>query len=102
MADPEKLLDELNFDIRRENIVNAECVDCVRVGMLEEIADAVRAQIPVTVVKTTSTIRCRKCGKQLTSIGALHTDFSFCKWCGQAINWGNVPKGVKEEEKGGT
>lgn len=42
---------------------------------------------PKKVVLTTSTIRCPSCNKQLTNRGCLHSDYKFCKWCGQILDW---------------
>ena len=42
---------------------------------------------PERVVLTISTIRCPSCNKQITNRGCLHTNYKFCKWCGQALDW---------------
>lgn len=42
---------------------------------------------PLKVKGTTSTIRCPNCNKQLTNRGCTHSNYKFCKWCGQAIDW---------------
>jgi len=46
-----------------------------------------KEQEPKMVVKTTSTIRCPGCGKQITNKGAIHRDIKYCWKCGQAIMW---------------
>lgn len=45
---------------------------------------------PKKVVLTISTIRCPSCNKQLTNRGCSHSDYKFCRWCGQAIDWSEV------------
>ena len=49
--------------------------------------EALEKQIPKDVRLTVSKIKCPICGKTLTSKGAIHADYHYCKWCGQAIKW---------------
>ena len=46
-----------------------------------------KEQEPMMVRLTASTIRCPKCGKQITSRGAIHREIKFCWKCGQAVKW---------------
>ena len=57
---------------------------------LNSLTDAIsllKEQEPMMVRLTTSTIRCPKCGKQITSRGAIHREINFCWKCGQAVKW---------------
>lgn len=63
---------------------------------LDQAADAIeelsRRETPIRVRLTTSTTRCPSCNKQLTGRGNIHR---FCRrnyWCGQAIDWSDLPK----------
>lgn len=42
---------------------------------------------PLSVKYTTSTIRCPKCNKQITSRGSIHNEIKFCWKCGQEVKW---------------
>lgn len=46
-----------------------------------------KAQEPMLVKHTISTIRCPKCNKQITSRGAIHKEIKYCWKCGQAVKW---------------
>lgn len=54
---------------------------------LEQVVSALKAQEPMLVKYTTSTIRCPKCNKQITSRGSIHNEIKFCWKCGQAVKW---------------
>lgn len=49
--------------------------------------DALLMRIPMKPRLTTSTKRCARCNKQLTTIGCINAGYGFCKHCGQAIDW---------------
>lgn len=78
-----KWLENLKQDIgqlRHENLwPYAQAIDEI-ITLLEE-------HEPMMVRLTTSTIRCPKCGKQITSRGAIHREIKFCWKCGQAVKW---------------
>ena len=42
---------------------------------------------PEKLVLTTATIRCPSCNKWITNRGCLHSNYKFCKKCGQALDW---------------
>ena len=48
---------------------------------------ALDKQTPLRVRTTTSTKRCRSCGRQLSGIGNIHPERNYCVKCGQAIDW---------------
>jgi hypothetical protein len=45
---------------------------------------------PLKLRVTTSTLRCGNCNKQLTNRGCTHSEYKYCRWCGQAIDWSEV------------
>ena len=49
--------------------------------------EALEKQIPMPVRVTTSTKRCGRCNRQLSGIGNIHPERSYCPGCGQAIKW---------------
>lgn len=75
----------------------AKCEDCPYHDLPDEQScndalcldalELLKQQEPMTVRFTTSTIRCPKCGKQITSRGAIHREIKFCWKCGQAVKW---------------
>ena len=65
--------------------------DC-RALLAKDALALLKKQEPRMVVKTTSTIRCPGCGKQITNKGAIHREIKYCWKCGQAITW-EPPKG---------
>ena len=54
---------------------------------LDMAIEALKAQEPMLVKYTTSTIRCPKCNKQITSRGSIHNEIKYCWKCGQAVKW---------------
>lgn len=58
-----------------------------RCDAVEDAIALLKEQEPMMVRLTTSTIRCPKCGKQITSRGAIHREIKFCWKCGQAVKW---------------
>ena len=65
-------------------------------SLMRDALAILKEQEPKMVVKTTSTIRCPGCGKQITSKGAIHREIKYCWKCGQAITW----EPPKEEDDG--
>lgn len=57
-----------------------------------EVEMLLKEQEPMMVRLTTSTIRCPRCGKQITSRGATHREIKFCWKCGQAVKWERVAR----------
>ena len=55
--------------------------------MKRDALELLKEQEPMTVRHTVSTERCPKCGKQITSRGAIHREIKFCWKCGQAVKW---------------
>lgn len=49
---------------------------------------ALDKQTPLRARTTTSTKRCRSCGRQLSGIGNIHPERKYCVKCGQRIDWG--------------
>lgn len=68
---------------------------CMR-QLLSEAANAIeelsRRETPMRVRITTSTKRCPSCNKQVSGIGNIHSNYRFCRWCGQALDWTEPPK----------
>lgn len=58
--------------------------------VIHSASNLLQTMVEMPVKKTTCTIRCPKCNKQITSKGALHKDIKFCWKCGQALNWEEV------------
>lgn len=54
---------------------------------IEKIYEAIKKQIPQSIVVTTSTIRCPCCNKQITNRGCIKANIKFCSKCGQALDW---------------
>lgn len=65
--------------------------DCLEGSATDQTLDKalalLKAQEPMLVKHTTSTIRCPKCNKQITSRGAIHKEIKYCWKCGQAVKW---------------
>jgi len=82
---PEAAIIELN----RCKVNGYMPIDWDRRGRAIERANAaLRKQIPQKLIVTTSTKRCPSCNKQLTNKGCIHSKYNYCKWCGQALDWG--------------
>ena len=79
MIDPNKAIDYLLDPIGKREIHDES---------IELAVDALRKQIPQKLIVTTSTKRCPSCNKQLTNKGCIHSKYNYCKWCGQALDWG--------------
>ena len=60
---------------------------CDTEKLCDDILLLLKEQEPMMVRLTASTIRCPKCGKQITSRGAIHREIKFCWKCGQAVKW---------------
>lgn len=73
------------------------CVDCLD-KLHKQAADAIeelsKRETPMRMRVTTSTKRCPSCNKQLSKRGNIHRNYRFCRWCGQALDWTEPPKGV--------
>ncbi len=68
--------------------IGLSVVDCLKVvTWLDDAITLLKAQEPMLVKHTTSTIRCPKCNKQITSRGAIHKEIKYCWKCGQAVKW---------------
>ena len=67
-------------------------------GLMKQAADAIeelsKRETPIRVRITTSTKRCPSCNKQLSGRGNIHSNYRFCRWCGQALDWAEPPKEV--------
>ena len=65
--------------------------DCLEGSATDQTLDKaialLKAQGPMLVKYTTSTIRCPKCNKQITSRGSIHNEIKYCWKCGQAVKW---------------
>jgi len=65
-------------------------------GLHYEAADAIeelsKRETPIRVRITTSTKRCPSCNKQVSGRGNIHSNYRFCRWCGQALDWPEPPK----------
>lgn len=72
--------------IFRQIQVNTDSVEDT-VEALRIVQKLVDKATPEKVVLTTSTIRCPSCNKQLTNRGCSHSEYKYCRWCGQAIDW---------------
>ena len=59
----------------------------IPVAVIQDVIDMLKEQEPMMVRLTASTIRCPKCGKQITSRGAIHREIKFCWKCGRAVKW---------------
>ena len=46
-----------------------------------------KRDIPARVTVTTATKRCPSCNKQLSGRGNIHSNYRYCRWCGQALDW---------------
>ena len=55
--------------------------------LVQQALEILKKQEPIFVRYTTSTIRCPKCNKQITSRGAIHNEIKYCWTCGQAVKW---------------
>ncbi len=64
--------------------------------LMKQAADAIeelsKRETPIRVRITTSTKRCPSCNKQLSGRGNIHSNYRFCRWCGQALDWAEPPK----------
>ena len=64
--------------------------------LMKQAADAIeelsKRETPIRVRITTSTKRCPSCNKQLSGRGNIHSNYRFCRWCGQALDWTEPPK----------
>lgn len=64
--------------------------------LYKEAADAIeelsKRETPMRVRITTSTKRCPSCNKQLSGRENIHSNYRFCRWCGQALDWTEPPK----------
>jgi endogenous inhibitor of DNA gyrase (YacG/DUF329 family) len=89
MVDLEKVIKGIGICLQRFHCgedcpyYNAGCIEQLRADALSLLKE----QEPMEVRLTTSTIRCPKCGKQITSRGAIHREIKFCWKCGQAVKW---------------
>lgn len=63
------------------------CNGMIQYAMLDDALALLKAQEPMLVKHTTSTIRCPKCNKQITSRGSIHNEIKYCWKCGQAVKW---------------
>ena len=57
-----------------------ECVEAVVIKALEK-------QIPKKPRETRCALMCARCGHKITEKGCKKLDRSYCKKCGQAIDW---------------
>lgn len=99
MNDREKVIEWLDFCIRNTDgsICECEMSGCPYLGgsdvgncfatLMNDALVLLKAQEPMLVKHTTSTIRCPKCNKQITSRGAIHKEIKYCWKCGQAVKW---------------
>ena len=86
MAEREWVIKELEC-IRDYDPMIRTTHDDVFKGYAEDAIALLKAQEPMLVKHTTSTIRCPKCNKQITSRGAIHKEIKYCWKCGQAVRW---------------
>lgn len=70
--------------IKHDNLVMPEC-DILQAYTLA--TSALEKRIPRRLRTTTSTKRCPACNKQISGINNIHSNFRYCKWCGQALRW---------------
>lgn len=92
MTDREKVISEL-FKFREEMRTCNSTTYAIaskkvrRMDLIDKTITLLKAQEPMLVKHTTSTIRCPKCNKQITSRGAIHKEIKYCWKCGQAVKW---------------
>ena len=90
MSEPKSITPEAAIiELNRCKVNGYMPIDWDRRGRAIERANAaLRKQIPQKLIVTTSTKRCPSCNKQLTNKGCIHSKYNYCKWCGQALDWG--------------
>ena len=83
------LIEALEY-CKKKRSFNKSCAGCPYAGLgcgIDAVIEKLKAQEPMLVKYTTSTIRCPKCNKQITSRGSIHNEIKFCWKCGQAVKW---------------
>lgn len=72
-----------------------DCAYVLNLDAADAIEELLKLRTPMPVRVTTSTKRCPSCNKQVSGIGNIHGNYRFCRWCGQALDWAEPPKGVE-------
>lgn len=86
----EKVIKELNEEVKRADYIDTEYLDCVEVSVLRDALALLKAQEPVEYVvhcknadlSNGTEFACGECGGSL-----LHKRVNYCPWCGQAVKW---------------
>ena len=88
MTDQEKIINGMkSLHARLLDAATRNKIAMLDAMIVEDALALLKAQEPLPVKYTTSTIRCPKCNKQITSRGAIHNEIRFCWKCGQAVKW---------------
>lgn len=82
-----------------EGLVYDQVPDFEIEANIEPLRELIERATPTKLRKTSFTRRCPSCNRQMSDSKNVHLNIKFCPSCGQALDWSDYEKYLREGEQ---